>query len=319
MQTRETEKDAKNQFEIKLPERRSNRPITLAYRFEYILIRGLFAAFQPLGIERASAIAGGFTRRVGPLLRGISRRAEENLRLAFPDWDEEKISRTTREVWENLGRTAAEFAFLKKLKPFQDGGRVEVTGEKKLREIAAGAGPVIFVSGHFANWEVLSIVAHSAGIDLAVVYRAANNPLVDELIIKRRAEVTTRWQIPKDKRGARALVETLKGGRSIAMLVDQKLNEGISVPFLGREAMTAQAAARLSLRFNAPVIPASVERKDGVQFHASMGEPIDFTPSGNMTKDVKDLTIRINQALERDIRARPGQWLWLHRRWPKKS
>ncbi len=303
--------------ETALPARRANRPITIGHRLELFAARALFFLFGLIGVDAASALAGGFLRHAGPLVRPISRRAENNLRMIFPDWDETKIRRVTADIWENLGRTAAEFNHLEELVPFGPDSRVEVVGEARLRTVAAGAGPAIFVSGHFANWEAMSIAFYAAGVEYATVYRAANNPLVDELIINMRAKVMSRALIPKGKRGGRALIETLKAGRSLAMLVDQKLNDGIAAPFLGREAMTAPAAARLSLKFSAPVIPVSAERLKGAHFRVTVHEPIAFAPSGDVTADVLALTTLINQHLERDILARPEQWLWMHRRWPK--
>lgn len=303
--------------DIALPERRSNRPVTLMHRFEYALVVGLFGLFRLIGLNAASALAGGFMGAIGPLLRSISKRAENNLRAAFPEWSETQIKQTTKEVWTNLGRVGAEFAHLEKFQPFVDGGRVKVTGAERLRAIANGDTPAILVSGHFANWEIMSIVFHHAGLSYGVVYRAANNPLVDEQIIKKRGDVMSRYQIPKGKRGGRALIETLKANRSLAMLVDQKLNDGISVPFMGRDAMTPPAAARLALKFDLPVIPVSIERKNGAQFHVTTHEPIAFEPSGDTGADTYALTKAINEKLEEFIRARPGEWLWLHRRWPK--
>jgi len=308
-----------NEVEIPLPARRSNRPVTFMHRVEYGLARILFAFFHLVGIDRASAIAGGFTRILGPRLRSISRRAEDNLAKAFPDWRQDQITETTKDVWENLGRTAAEFAHLKKFRPFEENSRVSMTGEDRLRAVIANDKPAIFISGHFANWEVIGLTLHRAGLQHSFVYRAANNPLVDELIIQSRGDVMSRHQIPKDKRGARALVETIHAGRSLAMFVDQKLNDGISAPFMGRPAMTAPSAARLALKFSLPVIPVSIERRQGAHFHITIHDPIAFTPASEMKADVLALTTKINQALERDIRARPGQWLWLHRRWPKDS
>ena len=305
--------------EIELPKRRSNRPITLMHRIEYGLALGLFAIFRLIGVDASSSLAGGFMGMLGPHLRSLSKRAEDNLKKAFPEWSETKIKRTTKEVWINLGRTAAEFAHLDKFRPFEEGGRVNVSGEDRLRAIAAGDGPVILISGHFANWEVMPVLFHRTGLRYSVVYRAANNPLIDELIIENRAAVMTRHQIPKGKRGGRALIETLKSGRSLAMLVDQKLNDGIEAPFMGRPAMTAPAAARLALKFNLPVVPVSIERKNGAHFHVTICEPIRFEPAGDTTQDVLTLTTQINAELEKQIRARPGQWLWLHRRWPKNS
>ena len=308
---------ALDETEIALPERRSNRPVTVLHRIEYGLAVFLFAVFRLIGVDAASALAGGFMGAIGPRLTRLSRRAEDNLAKAFPAWTQDRIKRTTREVWVNLGRTAAEFAHLDAFRPFEGGGRVTVTGEARLRAIAESGKPVIFVSGHFANWEIMSIMLSRAGLRYGFIYRAANNPLVDELIIKKRAAVMSRWQIPKGKRGGRALIEALKEGRSLAMLVDQKLNDGIAAPFMGREAMTAPAAARLSLKFGAPIIPVSIERMGGAHFHATAHEPIDFTPSADGAHDVYALTAAINEVLEAFIRARPGQWLWLHRRWPK--
>lgn len=299
-----------------LPARRANRPVTLAHRLEYAAALALVGFFRLIGLDAASALAGGFCRHVGPLIRPLSRRAEDNLRTVFPDWSERQVRETAAGVWDNLGRTAAEFAHLGGLRP---GARVEVVGAERLAAIAAGEGPVIFVSGHFANWEAMSIAFHDAGVDYGVVYRAANNPLVDELIINARAKVMSRRQIPKGKRGARALVETLSAGRSLAMLVDQKLNDGIEAPFMGRPAMTAPTPARLSLKFSVPVMPVSIERLKGAHFRIVAHPPLAFAPSGDTEADVLALTTRINEALERDIRARPAQWLWLHRRWPKAS
>ena len=310
---------APDQNGVALPERRSNRPITLMHRLEYGLVLGLVGFFRLVGLDAASTIAGGFMGAVGPRLRSLSKRAEDNLRAAFPDWTDAQIRAATKQVWTNLGRIGAEFAHLEKFRPFAEGGRVTVIGAERLHAVAAGDKPVILVSGHFANWEIMSIVFHHAGLSYGVVYRAANNPLVDELIINKRGAVMSRRQIPKGKRGGRALMENLKAGRSLAMLVDQKLNDGLSVPFMGREAMTAPAAARLALKFSLPIIPVSIERKGGARFHVTVHEPLDFAPGGDTGEDVYALTKAINEKLEDFIRARPGEWLWLHRRWPKEK
>lgn len=298
-------------------ERRDARPITPIHVVEFAAARALLAFFRLIGVDAASALAGRFLRIVGPLIRPISRRAEANLKTTFPEWAEARRRSVVAGVWENLGRTGAEFAHLDKLRPSDAGGRTEIVDAGSLGDVARGARPVIFVSGHFANWEAMPVAIHGSGVDYAFVYRAANNPLVDRLIIALREKAMSRVQIPKGKRGGRSLIEALQSGRSLAMLVDQKLNDGIAVPFLGREAMTAPAAARLSLKFAAPIVPVSLERLGGVRFKMTVHEPISFAPSGDATADVRALTILINEALERDIRARPEQWLWLHRRWPK--
>jgi KDO2-lipid IV(A) lauroyltransferase len=303
--------------EAPLPERRADRPVTALHVFEYALVRALFVFFRVVGVDAASAIAGGFMRAVGPLLRPISRRAEENLKAAFPDWDAARQRATIAGVWENLGRVAGEFAHLDKFRAFDEGGRIELVGAEHIRRAAKEGGAAIFVSGHFANWELMAIAMHQAGVPTGVVYRAANNPLVDEFIIRTRARVMGRRQIPKGQRGVRAMVDAVRSGASLAMLVDQKLNDGIAAPLFGRPAMTTPAPARLALKFGLALHTASIERVRGAHFRIFVREAIAFTPTGDDAENVRRLTAMINAAIEEAARRRPEQWLWLHRRWPK--
>lgn len=291
-------------------------PASVGQLAEYMLARGLLRAFRLIGVDAASAIAGGFLRIAGPLLGRVHARGLTNLSIAFPEITSKERAAILRGAWENLGRTSAEFSNLGAFDPALPRSRVEVVGGDRARE-AVAAGPVIFVSAHLANWEIMAIVLASYGIDHGVVYRSANNPLVDDLIRRLRTEVMSADQIPKGPRGARALIEAMRSGRAIAMLADQKLNDGISAPFFGKPAMTAPTAARLSLRYGAAIMPAGIMRLRGARFRMTFREPIAFTPSGEASADTAALTARINEALEREIREAPGQWLWFHRRYPK--
>lgn len=306
--------------EIALPAARSNRPVTTAHRAEFALALALGSFFRLAGVDAASWIAGHFTRLIGPMIGPIQHRGRVNLKIAFPGMADDDANAVLRDVWENLGRTTAEFAHLEKFSPDAAAPRVEIVGFEKSGANLAGDRPAIFVSGHFANWEVMSIALHALGVDYGVIYRAANNPLIDGLIIGERARVMSRRQIPKGKRGGRDMIEALKSGASLAMLVDQKLTTGgIPSPFFGKEAMTAPAAARLALKYGAPVIPIEIERLNGARFRVTAHEAIPFAPSGDINADTRKLTDLINLELEKMIRARPGQWLWLHRRWGKEE
>lgn len=303
---------------IELPARRGNRPVTIGHRIEYLFVIFVLGLFRLLPVDAASSISGKALRFLGPLIRPISKRGEDNLRLIFPDWPEEKIRKTIADVWENLGRTAAEYAHLDKFSVNGEAPRIEAVGVDDILPVFDDPGRAVFVSGHFANWEISGITANQMGMKFGIIYRSLNNPLVDEYIINKRARVTTRRQIPKGPSGARPLVDLLKDNACVAFLADQKLNAGgICVPFMGHDAMTAPAAARLAVRFKLPVIPISTERLDGARFRVTTHPPIAFQATGDLQKDVEALTIKINEALARDIRARPGQWLWFHRRWPK--
>ncbi len=300
---------------VDLPERRSNRPVRFFHYIELALMRGLLGFFRLMSVDTASALAGKFLRYVGPLIRPASLRAERNIKKIHPDWSQDQIHNVIRDAWENLGRTSGEFAHHDKLGPST--GRVEIAGKEILDRVIANGRPVIFVTGHFANWELFMPALTQCGVDYGFVYRAANNPLTDELIINHRAKTMSRHQIPKGKRGGRILVQSLSDGQSVVMLVDQKLNSGISVPFMGKPAMTAPAAARLALKYDAPLIYLGLERLEGAYFRLTVREPLEFTPTGKSADDIYALTKKINELLEADINARPGQWLWFHRRWPK--
>lgn len=303
--------------EIALPAPRSNRPVTLLHRVEYALALLLGGFFRLIGVDAASALAGGFMRALGPLIGPIHRRGRTNLKIAFPQWREGEIEKALRAAWENIGRTAAEFSHLEKFDP-DAGGRVEIVGRERFDAVIASGEPAIFVSGHFANWEVTPRTMHAAGVDYCFVYRAANNPLVDGLIIRTRGAVMSRRQIPKGRRGGRDMLEALKAGVSLAMYVDQKLNSGgIPSPLFGRPAMTATAAARMALKYGAPVIPVDLVRLEGARFRMTVGAPLAFAATGDLNADVEALTARINLEIERMIRNAPGQWLWFHRRWGK--
>ena len=307
----------KNNDKVALPQRRTNRPIRWNHHFEFVATRALIALFKWLGVDRASAFTGAVLRFVGPKLRKISQRGEANLRMVYPEWTDEKIRETIKDVWENLGRTTAEFAHLEAFKIDGPDNRIEFEGHEYFDPYIESGEPVILVAGHLGNWEIPAVVAQQVGLDYAIIYRPANNPLVDEYIINRRAKVMTRIQIPKGKPGALAFMDALKKKRSIALLIDQKFNEGISIPFLGFEAMTAPAPARAAIRFNLPIIVVTNERKEGAFFKMRIHKPIFPEVTGNMENDVRALTIKANEILETQIRAQPAQWLWLHRRWPK--
>lgn len=296
---------------------REDRPVTLAHRAELVAFNAYLGLSRLLGVDRASRWSGALARALGPLLGGVQRRAETNIRAAFPEASEAEVGAIVREAWDNLGRTAAEYAHLDQFRPYEEGGRVEMANGERLKAYATNGRPVIFISGHLANWEVMSIAFHRAGLDYAVLYRAANNTLIDQRIIDLRSAVMSVDQIPKDHRGGKRLMKAAKAGRPLAMLVDQKMNDGISSRMFGEEAMTSPTPARLALKFGADIVPVSVQRLHGANFRMQTHEPITFKPTGDQAADIEALTLKINQEIEGMIRAAPGQWLWFHRRFPK--
>jgi KDO2-lipid IV(A) lauroyltransferase len=271
-----------------------------------------FGAFELLPFDRASALGGAVARRIGPSL-AISERARRNLRRAFPGLPEIEIERIVAGMWDNLGRVAAEYPHLREIRVFEAGGRVETHGFEHMdRAVAAGRRMIIF-SGHIANWEIGLLAAVQYGISVAQIYRAANNPLVDRMITRFRGDAGE--LIPKGTVAARRAIAVLRRGDHLTMLADQKMNDGIPVPFFGRPAMTTSALGLLALRFDCDVIPLRVERLGGAHFRVTVLPPLPLPRSGERHADAAALMAQVNAILETWIRDRPEQWFWVHRRW----
>jgi Kdo2-lipid IVA lauroyltransferase/acyltransferase len=272
-----------------------------------------FGVFGALPIDDASAVGGALGRLIGPHL-GISKQARRNLKRALPELSDHEIGRIVAGMWDNLGRVAAEYPHLREIRVFEPSGRVETHGFEHMdRAVASGRRMIIF-SGHIANWEIGMLAAVQYGIEVAQIYRAANNPLVDRMITWFRGDAGE--LIPKGAVAARRAVATLRRGAHLTMLADQKLNDGIPVPFFGRPAMTTSALASLALRFDCDVLPARVERLKGAHFRLTVFPALPLPRSGNPHADVAALMAQVNAILESWIRDRPEEWFWVHRRWP---
>lgn len=281
---------------------------------EGLFARLAFAFFRLLPLDVASTLGGAVARTIGPRL-GISKRARVNLRRAMPDLSEAEIARIVRGMWDNLGRVVAEYPHLDAFRPYEPGGRVTVEGAREVLDARGPETRFIFFSAHFGNWEIATLSATQAGLDVLAIYRAPNNPFVDKLINKARS-VGGGELVPKGSAAARRAIGALAEGKHICMLVDQKLNDGIPVPFFGRDAMTAPVLARLALRHNCVVVPCRVERIRGATFRLVADPPIPLPRTGDIQADVKALMTAVNATVEGWIRQRPEQWFWLHRRWP---
>jgi len=289
---------------------------TLRYLAESAAFFPLMGVFRLLGIDAASATGGFIGRHVFYRLPP-ARTARANLKAAYPDKCAEEIERITREVCENLGRVVAEYPHLDKL-TIEPGGRIEVDGVEHITRAKQSGKGVMFISGHFANWETMPVTAEKLGLEGAIVYRPPNNPFVDRYISRMRASGGPKEQISKGAQGTRRIFTLLRRGKCILMLVDQKTWEGVPAPFFGREAMTTPAPASLALKLGAILLPASAERLDGAHFRVKVHPPVEFVPTGDSEQDVLDLTAKINATIEAMVRERPSQWLWIHRRWTMK-
>ncbi|HMB77343.1 MAG TPA: lauroyl acyltransferase [Kiloniellaceae bacterium] len=286
----------------------------LRYPLEALGLKIAIVLLRSLSVERASDLCGWLGRSIGPRL-GITHRAEGNLARAFPDMPRAERDRIVRDMWDNLGRVVGEYAHLQAIAA-ADSGRVDCVGLEHIDPLLHGKAPGILVSGHLANWEILPAVATREGLAMTNIVREPNNPLVRGTLAALRGFAAGQ-SIPKGPEGAKRAVKVLQNDGVLGLLIDQKMNQGIAVPFFGQPAKTAPAVAQLALRFRCPIYPARVERLGPARFRLTCYPPLALPDSGDRQADVLQVMTALNEMLEGWIRARPAEWFWLHRRWPK--
>lgn len=277
----------------------------------------LFKVLRVFTFNQASNLGHAMGALVGPVLFGLNARARANLCTAFPDKSEAEITAIIKGMWRNFGRSIFEFCVLDKVCLLQDKDRFTVHGLEYLDQIRDGGGFVF--GGHIGNWELLPLLGVGYGLNPVSVYRSANNPFVERLIQGQRARMGILDMAPKGAEGARSIVKASSQARVIGMLVDQKMNDGIPVPFFGREAMTAPALAQLAIKYSQPVIAVQIIRRAGAKFDMVIEPPFHFQTTGVRTTDIKTAMTQVNQTLERWITEHPEQWFWMHNRWPKQT
>jgi len=275
----------------------------------YDLATGFVRLF-PFGF--VSGLGAFIVKLVGPL---TSKRhiAETGLRTAFPEKTDAEIKTLMKAQWDNLGRTFAEFPITHRLRPFGPKSRITINGIEHFKNNQ----PAIIVTGHFANWEVMATVLTQSDPTVRITYRKVNNPLIDARVRKQREAYGTKYLVKKSSHaGGRELFEALKAGESVALLNDQKFNTGIEVPFFGKPAMTAQGAVRLALKTGRPLLPMAVKRDKSI-FTVTFYPPLKLNKTGERNADVLSGVKQVSAFIEDRIREHPGQWFWVHRRWPK--
>ncbi len=273
----------------------------------------LFFFVRLIPMKAASALGGWLARTIGPFLK-VTKTATRNLMRTFPEKTDAEIAAIVKNMWDNLGRTMFEYPHLDRFRFDGPKANVEVIRGELLEQLRDDGKPGIFCSGHFANWEVLALSAINIGIPIHLVYRAPNNPYVAKVFHHR--QVGHGELIPKGAEGARLAIKLLNEGGHLGMLVDQKMNDGITVPFFGRDAMTAPALAQFALKYDLPVLPVQIERVEGINFRITCYPPIPIRKTENRQSDIHAAMTNVNKIIETWIKKNPAQWLWVHNRWP---
>ena len=282
----------------------------IKYFFEFIVISFLFSIYKVFGLKISSFIGGKLSEIFGPLFRS-KEIIKSNIQKAFPKISLLEINDIKKSMWNNYGRTLSEYMFLKDFRNNKFKSNINVEGNEILEQIKLEKNPVIFVSGHFSNFELMAMEIEKSGVNLSTIYRPLNNIFLNVLMERIRIKYICKKQIKKGTRGVRELLRLYKKGYSIALMIDQRVSEGIKSKFFDEDALTTTIPAQFIKKFNCKVVPIYIERHNDINFNIKIENPIEFSKDDTPEKITRDL----NVWLEKMILKNPGRWIWSHNRW----
>ena len=282
----------------------------IKYFFEFILIGTLLLIFKIIGYRLASNIGSFIGKKIGPLSRS-KKNIISNIKKAFPKLEEEKINSIIKNMWGNYGRILADYMFIKnfrtlKLKPY-----LQIEGKEIFEEIKKKDEQVVFISGHFNNFELMAMEIEKSGIDIGAIYRPLNNIFLNKIMERIRKKYICKNQIKKGISGVREIIRLYNSGFSIALMIDQRVSEGIKLNFFGYPALTTTIPAQLVKKFSCRVVPVHIERFNNLYFKVSVNKPLEF----DKNQSIEDISTILNKELEKMIIKNPDQWIWSHNRW----
>ena len=279
----------------------------IKYFIQFLIISIFFILFKVLGLKRASNFSKIIFSLLGPFFRS-KKTINKNILKALPNLSNSEINKISRTMWGNYGRILAEYMFLSE---FRFKNNIEIKGQQILDELKENNERVIFVSGHFNNFELMAMQIEKSGINLAAIYRPLNNKFLNYFMEKIRKKYICKNQIKKGSSGTRQLLSLFKKGSSIALMIDQRVSEGILSKFFKNEALTTTIPAQFVKKFRCKIVPIYIERIEDIDFRLTVHAPINFSED----ETIDTITLKLNSLLEKMILQNPDQWIWSHNRW----
>ena len=283
---------------------------SIKYFTQFLIISILFLMFKILGLNFASYISGKIISFVGPFFRSKNL-IKSNILKAFPDLPQNEIEKITKKMWNNYGRILAEYIFIKDFRLSKLENNIEIEGHEILEKIRQSNEPVIFISGHFNNFELMAMQIEKSGINLAAIYRPLNNRFLNFIMERIRKKYICKNQIQKGISGTRQLLSFFKKKTSIALMIDQRVTQGIKSNFFKHEAFTTTIPAQFAKKFKCKIVPIYIERVKNTNFKLTIHEPLIYSDE----ETIESITLDLNYLLEKLIIKNPEQWIWSHNRW----
>jgi len=282
----------------------------IRYFFEYLIIKLLFLFFRLIGYKNSSNFGSSIGKIFGPIFKS-KKIIETNIKTFRPDINEKSQKNLSDEMWGNYGRIFAEYMFIKDFRMGKLDQHIKINGLDYLDEIKKRGKPVVFVSAHFSNFELMAMHLEKYGIKLGALYRPLNNFFLNKTMEKIRQNYICKIQIKKGLAGIRDILNLFKKNVSLAMMIDQRVTEGIKCEFFNKPAYTTTIPAQLVKKFNCQIVPVYIERNNKFDFEITINRPISFDEK----EDLYTITKSLNEWLEKMIKNKPEQWVWSHNRW----
>ena len=285
---------------------------TIKYFFEALTLYTFFILIKLIGLSKSRILFSFIFRKLGPIMRS-NNTIKKNLKVFSDNISKQKEKTIEQNMWSNYGKTFVEYMFLKKFR--NENYHIDIEGKKLLDEIYVNNKPVIFISGHFANFELMSMEITKNKINLATIYRPLNNIFLNPFMEYVRRKYVCQNQIKKGISGIRHSVEYLKKNHSIALMIDQRVSEGRKIPLFKKNALTTTLPAQLALKFNCAIIPIYIRRTNSKNFEMIVEQPINTNNFREEEENKIEISIRLNKILEEMIKKDPSQWILTHNRW----
>tara|TARA_B100000795_G_scaffold264353_1_gene244749 strand:- start:807 stop:1667 length:861 start_codon:yes stop_codon:yes gene_type:complete len=282
----------------------------IKYFFQFLIILILFLIFKILGFKLASSFSSKFFSFIGPFFRS-KKLIENNILKAIPDIDKYKIKKIIDNMWKNYGKILSDYVFMKNFRNSSLKNELIIEGQEVLELIKKDNKPVIFISGHFNNFELMAMHIEKSGINVAAVYRPLNNKFLNRIMEKIRKTYICKNQIKKGISGTKQLLSFFKSGVSIALMIDQRVSQGIKSDFFKHKAYTTTIPAQFIKKFNCCVVPIHIERINDINFKLTIHNPLRYSSDVSL----EAITLDLNRWLEKMILKNPDQWIWSHNRW----
>ena len=281
------------------------------YLVQFLIIIFFLLIFKLIGLKYSTILSAKIFGILGPLIRS-NKISHSNLSKAIPNLTEKEKNEIIKMMWNNYGKILAEYVFIKnfrKSKKFTE--KILIKNQNELENIKKSTSPVIFISGHFSNFELMAMYLEKSGINLAAIYRPLNNIFLNPIMEYIRKNYICKNQVKKGMSGTKELLKLFKQGTSVALMIDQRVSEGISSKFFNNDALTTTIPAQFVKKFDAKIVPIYIERDLKNNFTIEINKSIEFSKN----ETLESITLKLNQILEKMILRNPNQWIWTHNRW----